>query len=404
MARQVYFNFQLLTFQFSLNVSAILARYAQLTFKEPLVVAERTLTLRELNRATLARQMLLERASLSIPAAVERLVGLQAQQAQPPYVGLWTRLRDFQCDDLAKLIESRQIVKATWIRATLHLLSAPDYLRFRATIQPVLEGASATIAKRRGGDDFDLDHVLTTARAFIAETPRTFTEITAMLEALLPDVDVGSMRYTVRTHIPMVQVPTSGGWSYPGNPHFTLADSWIGQPFSTEADFRALFFRYLMAFGPASATDMQTWSGLAKLKDVVEKLKPELVVCRDEQNRELFDLPDMPLPDGDAPAPVRFLPEYDNLLLSHTKRTRVLADEYRTKVYLPGLRVAATILVDGFARGSWTVEKKKGIATLAIVPFDRLTSQNHSALNEEGERLVRFIEPNAKSYEVIFTE
>ncbi|MEO8395125.1 MAG: winged helix DNA-binding domain-containing protein [Chloroflexota bacterium] len=366
-------------------------------------MAERKLTLRELNRATLARQMLLAREPLPIPTVIERLGGLQAQMAQPPYVGLWTRITDFQRDDLAQLITNHQIVKATWIRATLHLLSAADYALFRATLQPVLEGASAEIAKRRGGD-FDIPYVLTTARAFIAETPRTFAEITTMLEALLPDVDVGSMRYTVRTHVPMVQVPTSTTWSYPGNPQFTLADSWIGQSFSTEADFHALFFRYLAAFGPASATDMQTWSGLAKLKDVVEALRPELVVYRDEQNREIFDLPEMTLPDSDTSVPVRFLPEFDNLLLSHTKRTRVVADSYRPKVYLPGLRVAATILVDGFVAGTWTTEKKKGVATLTIVPFGTLTPQNRAALSEEGERLVRFTEPDAKSYEVKFVE
>ena len=366
-------------------------------------MAERKLTLRELNRATLERQMLLKRSSLSIPAAIERLAGQQAQQAQAPYVGLWTRLRDFHRDDLAKLIESRQIVKATWIRATLHLLSAADYLRFRATLQSALEGASASIVQRRGGD-FDRAHVLSSARTFIAEQPRSFAEITAMLEALLPDVDIGSMRYTVRTHLPMVQVPNSSRWSYPGNPQFTLADSWIGQPFATEADFRALFFRYLAAFGPASAADMQTWSGLAKLKEAVEKLKPELVVYRDEQNREIFDLPDMTIPDGAGSAPIRFLPEYDNLLLSHSKRTRVIAAAHRSKVYLPGLRVASTILIDGFVAGTWKVEQKKGVATLTITPFDTLSRENRGALSEEGERLVRFIEPDAKSYEVKFAE
>jgi hypothetical protein len=367
-------------------------------------MADRKLTLRDLNRATLARQMLLEREAFPIPAAIERLVGLQAQMAHAPYVGLWTRLRDFQRADLASLIDSHEIVKATWIRATLHLLTAADYVRFRATIQPVLEGASAEIAKRRGGSDFDRDYVLSSAHTFIAEAPRSFAEITTMLEALLPDVDVGSMRYTARTHIPMVQVPTSTPWSYPGNPHFTLADSWIGQPFATEADFRALFFRYLAAFGPASATDMQTWSGLAKLKDAVEKLKPELIVYRDEQNREIFDLPDMPLPDSDTLAPVRFLPEFDNILLSHAKRTRILADEYRSKVYLPGLRVAATILIDGLVAGTWTVEKKKGVATVTITPFNTLTPQNRAALNEEAERLICFIETDAKSYEIKFGE
>jgi Winged helix DNA-binding domain len=169
---------------------------------------------------------------------------------------------------------------------------------------------------------------------------------------LKPEMDVGAMRYGVRTHLPLVQVPISSGWSYPGNPKFTLAEHWLNRPIPTEAHLKTLILRYLAAFGPASATDIQTWSGLPKLKDVMETLKPELIMYRDEQKRELFDLPDLPLLDADIPAPERFLPEFDNILLSHQKRTRIVADVYRSKVYLPGLRVAATFLVDGFVQGA----------------------------------------------------
>ncbi|MHB8625955.1 MAG: winged helix DNA-binding domain-containing protein [Aggregatilineales bacterium] len=367
-------------------------------------MADRVLTLRELNRATLARQMLLERASLPIPAAIERLVGLQAQLSAAPYVGLWTRLHDFRRDDLASLIESRRVVKATFLRATLHLLTAEDYLLLRTTLLPVLIGASETIAKRRGETALDVESLLTAARRYLTETPRTFAEISKMLTELHPDTDLGSMRYTIRTHLPLVQVPVSGGWSYPGNPKFTLAETWLGQPISTEDNLRTLVFRYLAAFGPATVADIQTWSGLVKLKDVVDKLKPELVTYRDEKGRELLDLPDIPLPAADTPAPERFLPEFDNLLLSHNKRTRIIADEHRSKVYLPALRVAATILVDGFVHGAWKIEKKKSVATLTIEPFAALTKQNRAALTEEGERLVRFVEPDAKTFEVRFVE
>jgi hypothetical protein len=220
----------------------------------------------------------------------------------------------------------------------------------------------------------------------------------------MPDTDVGAMRYTVRTHLPLVQVPVSSGWSYPGNPKFTLAETWLGKPIPGEDNLRALVFRYLAAFGPATVADLQTWSGLGKLKDAVEKLKSELRLYRDERGRELLDLPGRPLPAADTSAPERFLPEFDNLLLSHKDRTRVIADEYRAKVYLPALRVAATILVDGFVRGAWKVEKAKGTATLVIEPFAPLTKQNRSALSEEGERLVRFVESGAKSFAVRFAE
>jgi hypothetical protein len=366
-------------------------------------MAEQVLNLHELNRATLARQMLLERENLPIPAAIERLVGLQAQQALPPYVGLWTRLQNFSRESLATMIENRTVVKATLIRGTLHLFTATDYLRFRTTLQPLLTGAGYAIAKSRGAD-FDLDELLAAARQYIGEKPRTFAAISERLAELMPEQDVGAMRYTVRTQIPMVQVPIPDGWSYSNKPEFTLAESWLGQSISPEDKLPELAKRYLAAFGPASVTDMQTWLGMPKLKDLFEKLKPELQIYRDEGKRELFDLPDSVLPDSDTPAPVRFLPEFDNLLLSHSNRTRVIAKEHHSKVYLPGLRVAATILIDGFVSGVWKVEKSKNAATLAIEPFGKLTKKDRTALIEEGESLVRFIEAKAKSFEVRFVE
>jgi hypothetical protein len=358
----------------------------------------RILSLRELNRATLARQMLLEREALSVTSAIERLAGMQAQLAASPYVGLWTRLRDFKREDLAREIEKRKVVKATFIRATLHLCTAEDYLRFRTALQPLLIGASGEIVRRRGGD-FDLDRVLKVARKFIGEKPRTFAEISEMLARLMPDVDVGAMRYSVRTHIPLVQVPVDSGWSYSNKPEFTLAEEWIGRKSSPKDNLPELVERYLAAFGPASVTDAQTWLGM-KLKDAFEKLRPELQVYRGEGRVELFDLPGARLPAEEVPAPVRFLPEYDNLLLSHSNRTRVIAEEHRSKVFLPGLRVAATILVDGFVHGTWKIEKSRSAATLVIEPFGKLAKKDRAALVEEGERLLEFVEADAKSREV----
>jgi hypothetical protein len=366
-------------------------------------MAERLVKLRELNRATLSRQMLLERQNLPVPDAIERLVGLQAQQALPPYVGLWTRLHHFNRESLAKAIENRVVVKATLMRGTLHLFTAADYLRFRTTLQPLLSGAGEAIAKNRGAS-FDLDELLAMARQYIEEKPRTFAELSAMLTERLPEEDVGVMRYTVRTKIPLVQVPIAGGWSYSNKPEFTLAESWLGQSIANEDRLPELALRYLAAFGPASATDMQTWLGMAKLKELFEKLKPELQVYKDEGRRELFDLPDRPLPDSDTAAPARFLPEFDNLLLSHSNRTRVIAKEHHAKVYLPGLRVAATLLVDGFVSGVWKVEKNKGAAVMVIEPFHKLNKKDRAALLEEGEQLIRFIEAKAKSFAVRFAE
>jgi hypothetical protein len=367
-------------------------------------VASRVLTVRELNRATLSRQLLLERMAMPVTTAIERLVGLQAQLSVAPFVGLWTRVRDFRREDLARAIEERRVVKATLMRATLHLSTAGDFLLLRATLQQMLSLAASEIVRRREPRELDVKTLLQEARRFIAEKPRTFAEISAMLSDLRPDRDVGAMRYTVRTHIPLVQVPVKGGWSYPANPQFTLAESWLGKRILPEDNFRTLVLRYLAAFGPASITDLQTWSGIPKLKNRVEAIKSDLVVYRDEGKRELLDLPDTVLPDADTPAPVRFLPEFDNLLLAHDKRTRVIADEHRSRVYLPGLRVAATFLVDGFVRGAWKVEKTKTAASLVMEPFEMLAKKVRAALAEEGEGLVRFLQPEAKSHEVRFAE
>ncbi|HEU0004550.1 MAG TPA: winged helix DNA-binding domain-containing protein [Terriglobia bacterium] len=364
-------------------------------------MADRILNLRELNRATLARQMLLKRESLPVLEAVERLVGLQGQLPVAPYVGLWTRLRDFSREDLARAIEDRKIVKATMMRATLHLCTSDDYLRFRATLQPMLSGAGDAIVKQRGGQ-FDSRKLLSEARRYIGEKPRTFAEISEWVVKLMPGQDVGALRYTVRTNLPLVQTPIATGWSYSAKPEFALAESWIGRPIVREDNLPELVRRYLAAFGPASVTDAQTWLGM-KLKETFEQLKPKLQTYRDEGRRELFDLPDRSLPDADTPAPVRFLPEFDGLLLSHSNRTRVIADEHRSKVYLPGLRVAATILVDGFVCGAWKIEKTKNAATMVIEPIAKLTKPERAALIEEGERLVRFVEATAKSFAVRFT-
>ena len=361
----------------------------------------RILTLRELNRATLARQMLLQRETISIPATIERLAGMQAQLASAPFVGLWTRLENFKREELATELTRRNIVKASLMRATLHLFSAADFIHYRTTLQTVLDLAGDSIVQQRGAE-FDRKKLLTAGQKFIAQKPRTFAEITAMVSELMPDVDVGALRYTVRTKIPLVQVPIASEWSFSSKPEFALAQEWIGK-IDTKDYLPELVKRYLAAFGPASVTDAQSWLGL-KLKEVFEKLRPELITYKDETRRELFDLPDAPLPDADTIAPIRFLPEFDNILLSHNNRKRIVTDEFRKQVYLPALRVAATILVDGFVRAAWKVEKAKTVATLIIEPFEKITKKDRTEIAGEAEQLVRFIVPNVKSYEIKFVE
>jgi len=364
-------------------------------------VSERILTLRELNRATLARQMLLERETIPVLDAIERLVGLQAQVPSPPYVGLWTRLRDFRREDLTRLMGERLVVRATLMRATLHLMTAADYLLLRPALQPALTRSLRSIAGRRT-QGLDVEELVATVRAFFVEEPRAFAELNATLSELLPDRDPSVLAYAVRTHLPLVQVPTGGTWGYSGRIPYTPAESWLGEPLAASQDPRRLFFRYLAAFGPATVMDFQAWSGLTRTKEAIEALKPELRVFRDEKGNELLDLPDAPLPPGEAPAPVRFVPDYDNLVLSHADRTRVISDEHRPKVFLSAARVRATFLIDGLVRGAWKVEKKGRAATLTIEPFEPLADEDRDALIEEGERLLRFVADGARTAEVRF--
>ncbi len=362
---------------------------------------ERVLTLRELNRATLARQLLLDRSALPIPQAVEQIAGLQAQAAMGPHIGLWSRLRDFHREDLNRLLERRQLVKATLMRATLHIVTAQDYQRFRSTLQPALTSSLRSVLSRTSG--LDLDRLVEAARRYFEEKPRSFAELRGLLADLEPDRDLISLAYAVRTHLPLVQIPNGSDWGFSGNPDFTTVEAWLGRPLTAADELRSLVFRYLGAFGPATVQDLRTWSGLSGLKDKLDDIKRELQSFRDERGRELLDLPDRPLPPGDTPAPPRFLPQYDNLLLSHADRTRVLADIHRPGVFVAP-QIRATILVDGFVRGVWRLGRARHAVTLVIEPFEQLPPGVRAALAEEGGRLLRFLEGSTENLDVRIEE
>ncbi|MGF1473928.1 MAG: winged helix DNA-binding domain-containing protein [Rubrobacteraceae bacterium] len=364
-------------------------------------MADRVLTLRELNRATLARQMLVGREQVPVLEAVGRLAGLQAQVPNPPYVGLWTRLPDFRREDLTRLMEERRIVRAAMMRSTLHLVTAGDHQLFRPTVQPALVRAlAAFFGKRAKG--LDTGKLVTAARPFLEEVPRTTGELRGLLSEVEPEADPEAMAYAVRTYLPLVQVPPAGTWGSGSRASYTTADLWLGENGRTEdpEDLRPLLFRYLAAFGPATVMDFQAWSGMTRLKKAVERIVPELRVFEDEGGKELLDLPGKPLPPASAPVPPRFVPEYDNLLLSHAGRTRVISEEYRKRVFLSAGRVRATFLVDGFVCGTWKVERGKDSAALVIEPFEAVPKEDLGSLIEEGERLVRFVEAGAGSHEV----
>jgi hypothetical protein len=366
-------------------------------------VSTRVLTLRELNRATLDRQMLLERQTIPAIDAVERLAGLQAQVTSPPYVGLWTRLKDFRREELTRFMEERQVVRATLMRATLHLMTAEDYLLLRPALQPALTRSMNSIAGKRL-EGLDVDRLVRTAREYFESEPRPFADFRPLLSELEPERDPSALAYAVRTQLPLVQVPSGGVWGYSGKAPFTTAEKWLGRMPSNSEDLRHLVLKYLAAFGPATVRDIQAWSGRTQLKQAVEEIKGELHIFRDENGNELLDLPDAPLPPEDTPAPPRFVPDYDNLLLSHADRSRVISEEHRKKVFLSAARVRATFLIDGFVRGAWKVEKTRRAAALVVEPFERLSRGDCDALSEEGERLVRFLaEPQgAETFDVRF--
>lgn len=342
--------------------------------------------------------MLLAREKTTAVLAVERLVGLQAQWPRPPFIGLWSRIEGFQREDLLGPLQRRELVRASMMRGTLHVVSARDYVRLRAAIQPVLARGMKSILRERAGA-FEVSALVASARAYFDEEPRTFTELRDFLMTLHPDGDERAMGFAVRMNLPLVQVPTDAAWGFPAASAFAVAETWLGEPLGDNESPEALVLRYLAAFGPATAADVQAWSGLQGLRDVVAALRPKLCVLRDERGREVFDLPDAPRPTDDPEAPVRFLPEFDNLIVSRAD-ARFVADEHRSSIFLSALRVLPTFLVDGFAAGTWKSERKKATAALILEPFATLPKKIRAALEEEGDALVRFLESDARTFEV----
>ena len=352
--------------------------------------------MRELNRATLARQLLLERADLGAVEAVGRVMGLQAQEPRPPFLALWTRLAGFEADALATAIRDGDVVRATLMRATLHMFTRADYAALRPVLQPGIGDALKVVGARAAG--IEPAALATLARGLLADGPRTFDEIRAAIADEHPDLDHRVAGYAVRLNLPLTMVPTDDRWAFPRTARFALTDVDLDDA----PPPAGLVRRYLAAFGPAAATDVQRWAGLKGLRFVLEGMKDELVTFKDERGRTLYDLPDAPRPPADADAPPRFLPDFDQMLLAHDDRARVIADAHRPVVVTKNLRVKAVVLVDGFAAGTWSITRKRKDATLTITPFDGLRRGLRKPLTEEGERLLAFAEPEATATKVEF--
>ncbi len=341
--------------------------------------------------------MLLEREAITPLAAVERLVGMQAQVPRPPFGGLWARVREFERGDLLRLYHQKKVVRATAMRGTIHLLSTRDFISMRSALAPMLvAGAQSVVGKRMG--DVDVEQLYRTGREFFGRQAAPFDDFRKELEQRHPKLDIRALAYTVRMGVPLVMVPTDTDWGFPGNAGFTFAETWLGKKIPEEASaLEALVLRYLAGFGPATPSDAQAWSGLRGLKETFEKLRPTLVTFADERKRELFDLPDAPRPDETAPAPVRFLPEFDNILLSHDDRSRIIADEHRKLVYTKNLLVPGTFTVDGCIAGTWRMNATKKLATLLLAPFASIKGKALKTVEQEGDAMLRFYHPDVST-------
>jgi Winged helix DNA-binding domain len=368
------------------------------------------LSLRAVNRALLSRQLLLGRPSLpaagagraaQVVQAIEHLIGLQAQAPFPPYYGLHSRLGGFRPDDLAALITGRDVVRIALMRGTIHLVSARDCLPLRRLLQPVIErGMRGAFGKQLAG--VDTAALAAAGRALVEAEPMTFSQLGQALAERWPGHPAPALAQGVRTFVPLVQVPPRAVWGQAGLARHTSAEHWLGQPaqaplpepeVASGAALATLVTRYLGAFGPATVRDVQAWSGLTGLKAVLERLRPALVTFRDEQGAELFDLPAAPRPGADVPAPARLVAEFDNLILSHADRSRVISPENFKRLSTINGIFPGSVLIDGFVTGMWRLARRRGAATVTIELF--APARERDALEREAARVLAFCSPDA---------
>jgi hypothetical protein len=331
-----------------------------------------------------------------VSAEIEHLVAMQAQVPNSPYVGLWSRIDGFEAKRLSDLISERRAVRLGILRNTLHLMTARDTVGLRPLFQPLLERQWRSSSFGRNLVGLDPGALIADAKHLMKAKPRTLAELGAALHQRWPDRDATSLAYAIRYLVPLIQVPPRGLWGQRAQATWTTAELWLGQPLSAKPSLERLIRRYLAAFGPATIADIGAWCGLGGVRPVVEKLRPKLRIFQDERGRELFDVVDGPLPDPDTPAPPRLLPEFDNLVLGHDDRTRVIAFDHRYVVS------NGTFLVDGFIAGIWTIKRQKTTATLLVSSFMPLRKADRAGLADEGERLLSFAAADAARRDIHF--
>lgn len=359
------------------------------------------LTTRAINRATLERQFLLRRVDVPVVEVLTRVVGMQAQAPNPPYYGLWARLDGFHPDDLIKLVTGREVVRLSLMRSTIHLVTADDAIYLRSVLQQTHErGYLAGYAKRIEG--LDVKAVLAAAVEILEAEPVTFSVLGKRLAAMFPGVDEASLGSLARSFAPLVQVPPRGLWGSSGQATHTTARVWLGRDLATGASADEMVLRYLAGFGPASVADAQVWSGLTRLKEVFERLRPKLRTFRDEKGVQLFDLPGSPRPGDDVDAPVRLVAEFENMLLSYADRSRIISEEHRKRIFTPNGLIPGTFLLDGVVAGTWKLIRGKQAALLEISPFGKVSKRDRAALEAEGMAMLEFAAPGADPAEISF--
>jgi winged helix DNA-binding protein len=365
------------------------------------VTEPRVLGQRALNRALLQRQWLLERraaGTASTAEALEHLIGLQAQAPLAPYVGLWSRIDGFDPQDLATVLLERRAVRTWVMRATIHLVTADDALRLWPLMHPAITAAWRGTQFARDVAGLDLDALLELGRALVEKRPRTRAELAPALAERFPGPPPDSLVYSVSYNLPVLQPTPRGVWGTTGPASITSIETWLGRSFEGQASIDDLVPRYLAAFGPATVADMQLWSRLTGLRAAFERLRPNLVTYRDERGRELFDIPGAAFPDPDTPVPVRFLPEYDNVLLSHADRARIIPPGRKIPLAPGNGARMGTILLDGMLAGEWRLKRQGGAAraTLLVEPYEAVDVTTADSIEAEGLDLLELIAPDGE--------
>ena len=342
--------------------------------------------------------MLLARERATASATIERLVGMQGQAPNLPYVGLWARLDGFRHEELSRLVESRKALRMSLMRNTIHLVTARDAFALKPLFTPLGErGFLRCSPWGKQLRDADLGAIRDAGREIMSEKPRTVAELAKLLAQRFPGHDALAMAYGVRYMVPLVFTTPRGIWRASGPVALTTFEAWMGRPPGPAISVEKLVLRYLAAFGPATAADFRAWSGLA-VRPAFEKLRPKLRTFRDDDGRELFDVPDAPRPPGDTEAPVRFLPDYDNILLAHADRSRIMPRGRHLGMFNSAGVMQGAVLVDGFVRALWTPEG----STMRVAPFTKaLTRQEREAIETEARELLRFLAPDER-HEVAF--